>query len=142
MKKNGEYWDKYTFNADFGDRGSFYFSLAIGDALTDERKLEAKGRMTVDGKTFSWRNDFKESAWSHSLADEVRITAGKADMSGTLEKSRFVNAQDGAGPEHELSLYARFRARGQRQVGHLIHYETPQAAASAIRDFLRDPAER
>ena len=107
MKKNGEYWDKYTFNADFGDRGSFYFSLAIGDALTDERKLEAKGRMTVDGKTFSWRNDFKESAWSHSLADEVRISAGKAEMSGTPDKLRFVNEQDGGALELEFTPIAR-----------------------------------
>jgi len=119
MKKSSDYWDKYTFNADFGARGSFYYSLAIGDALSDDRKLEAKGRLTVDGKTFSWRNDFKEGAWSHTLGEQIEIKAGKAVMSGTPDKLRFVNEQDGGAVELEFTPIARaWRPRqGQAMFG-------------------------
>ncbi len=63
MKSSGDYWDKYTFNADFPN-GSFYFSYAIGDALTSAKKMESKGRLSIDKNTWSWRNDFKEGNWS------------------------------------------------------------------------------
>lgn len=94
MKSSGDYWDKYTFNADFPN-GSFYFSYAIGDAVTDAKKMESKGRLTVDKNTWSWRNDFKEGNWSHTSGEPMSITAGKAVMSGTAQEIKFTGETDG-----------------------------------------------
>ncbi|MCK6573371.1 hypothetical protein L6V77_20010 [Myxococcota bacterium] len=95
MKASGDYWDKYTFNAKFPN-GSFYFSYAIGDAITDAKKMESKGRLTIDKNTWSWRNDFKEGQWSHVGGEPMSITAGKASMSGTPQSLLFKGETDGA----------------------------------------------
>lgn len=95
MKSAGDYWDKYTFNAEFPN-GAFYFSYAIGDPITDAKKMESKGRLTVDKNTWSWRNDFKAGNWSFVSGEPMSITAGKAVMSGSAQELKFAGETDGA----------------------------------------------
>ena len=82
--KSGEgYGEKYTFNADFGERGSFYFSLAITNLGFGDRKMEAKGRLTVDGESFRWKKKLDSDEWSFTKAPNFSISAGPATISGT-----------------------------------------------------------
>ena len=85
--KSGEgYGEKYTFNADFGERGSFYFSLAITNLGFGDRKMEAKGRLTVDGETLRWKKKLDSDEWSFTKAPNFSISAGPATFSGTPKR--------------------------------------------------------
>ena len=119
MRKGGDYWDKYTFNANLGEKGTFYFSLAIGDPLSADKKLDCKGRLTFEDKTYRWDNDFRESAWSHTSGDTSKITAGRASLESDGEKLTFRNETDGMSYEFEFTPIARpWRPKsGQIQFG-------------------------
>ena len=98
MKSSSDYWDKYPFNADLPN-GKFYVSLAVGDALSDDKKLESKGHFVSADTDFSWKNDFKEGQWSFTSGEPMNITAGKATMEGTPQAVTFKNETDGGAYE-------------------------------------------
>jgi len=84
--KDGEgYGEKYTFNGEFGDRGSFYFSLAISNLGFGDRKMEAKGRLTIDGQSIRWKKKLDADEWSFTKAP-FSIKAGPATLSGTPKR--------------------------------------------------------
>lgn len=82
MRKNDSYGEKYTFNAEFGDQGSMYFSLTISNFGIGDFKMEAKGRFTFDGQEFTWKKSLDEDEWSHKK-DQFYIKAGPAIIRGT-----------------------------------------------------------
>lgn len=87
--KGGEgYGDKYTFNAEFGARGSLYVSLTIANLGFGDHKMEAKGRLTLDGKTFRWNKKLDDDEWS-SAKGRLNIQAGPVTLSGTPERLTF-----------------------------------------------------
>ena len=87
--KDGEgYGEKYTFDANFGERGSFYFSMAIANLGIGDRKMEAKGRLTLDGETIKWKKKLAADEWSFTEAP-FSITAGPAKLSGDPKKLTF-----------------------------------------------------
>ena len=86
------YGEKYTFDADFGDRGSFYFSMTITNLGLGSHKMEAKGRLTVDGHKFKWKKQLDDDDWKHSKSP-FSIKAGPAGMSGTPQKLLFTAAK-------------------------------------------------
>ncbi len=87
--KNGEgYGDKYTFNADFGERGDMYFSLTITNLGFGDHKMEAKGRVTLDGHTFRWKRKLDDDEWK-SQSGQLNIKAGPATLSGTPDRLVF-----------------------------------------------------
>lgn len=85
MKKGDGYGEKYTFNGEFGDRGSFYFSLTISNLGWGDFNMESKGRLTLDGKKFSWKKKLDEDDWKYDK-EHFKIQAGPATISGTPEK--------------------------------------------------------
>ena len=85
MKSGEGYGEKYTFNADFGDRGSFYFSLALTNLGWGDGKMEAKGRLTIDGKQIRWKKKLDSDEWSFTK-EPFSITAGPAKISGTPQR--------------------------------------------------------
>lgn len=85
LSSDDGYGEKYTFNADFGDQGSFYFSLTISNLGFGEHKMEAKGRLSVGDQKFSWKKEMDKGDWKHSKSD-FSITAGPAHISGTPDK--------------------------------------------------------
>lgn len=112
LRKEGDYWDKYTFNATFPN-GKFYVSLAVGDALSDDKKLESKGHFKAAETDFSWKNDIKEGQWSHTTGEAVSIVAGKAEMAGTPQSIVFKNETDGGAYELTFTPIAQpWRPRG------------------------------
>lgn len=119
MKGGEEYWEKYTFDADFGERGSFYFSMGIANLGPGDHKLEAKGRLTIDGHKFSWKHDHDDDEWKHGGGDTFWIRAGKASISGTPERLVFENEDGGDAFEIVYTPIARaWRPRdGQVQYG-------------------------
>lgn len=87
--KGGEgYGDKYTFNADFGERGSMYVSLTIANLGFGDHKMEAKGRLTLDGKTFRWKKKLDDDEWSNT-SGRLNVKAGPVTMSGTPDRLVF-----------------------------------------------------
>ncbi|MCA9538791.1 MAG: hypothetical protein KC620_07880 [Myxococcales bacterium] len=118
MKDGEGYGDKYTFNADFGDRGSFYFSLTISNLGLGDHKMEAKGRLSVDGKEMRWDKDLDEDDWSYAK-DKLLIKAGPATLSGTPDALRFQVDAGGNALDFTFTPIARaWRPRnGQVQFG-------------------------
>ncbi|MBV72293.1 MAG: hypothetical protein CMH52_13295 [Myxococcales bacterium] len=87
--KDGEgYGEKYTFDAKFGDRGSFYFSMAIANLGIGDKKMEAKGRLTLDGKVIRWKQKLAAGEWSFN-ASPLSIKAGSAELSGEPQELKF-----------------------------------------------------
>ncbi|MBU1431521.1 hypothetical protein KKF91_13340 [Myxococcota bacterium] len=85
LKEGEGYGEKYTFDADFGARGSFYFSLTISNLGLGDHKMEAKGRLTIDNEKFTWRKELSDDEWSFKK-DPFQIKAGPASLSGEPEK--------------------------------------------------------
>ncbi len=85
LKEGEGYGEKYTFDADFGERGSFYFSLAISNLGIGDHKMDARGRLTIDGKKFKWKKSMDEDEWSFDKKG-FSIKAGPAKISGTPKK--------------------------------------------------------
>ena len=83
MAEGEGYGEKYTFNADFGDRGSFYYSLTISNLGFGDHKMEAKGRLTLDGQKYTWKKQLDDDDWKFTKSGEFKITAGPATLSGT-----------------------------------------------------------
>ncbi|MCA9545436.1 MAG: hypothetical protein KC613_13625 [Myxococcales bacterium] len=77
------YGEKYTFNADFGERGSLYYSLTVSNLGFGDHKMEAKGRLTLDGEKYTWKKQLDDDDWSFSKSGEFKISAGPATLSGT-----------------------------------------------------------
>lgn len=88
LHKGDGYGDKYTFDGDFGDRGSFYFSMTITNLGLGTHKMEAKGRLTVDGHKFKWSKQLSRDDWKNT-SDPFSITAGPATISGTPQRLVF-----------------------------------------------------
>ncbi|MEE2787008.1 MAG: hypothetical protein VX589_06685 [Myxococcota bacterium] len=109
MKGGEGYGEKYTFDANFGDRGSMYFSLAITNLGFGDHKMEAKGRLTVDGQSFKWKKKMDRDEWSFDR-DKFSINAGPAKVSGTPERLVFV-AKSG---DNEVELVMTPIARAWR----------------------------
>ncbi len=87
--KDGEgYGEKFTFDAKFGDRGTFYFSMAIANLGIGDRKMEAKGRLTLDGKVIRWKQKLSADEWSFSDAP-FSIKAGQSELSGNPQEMKF-----------------------------------------------------
>ncbi len=82
MHKGEGYGEKYTFNAEFGERGSMYFSLTISNFGIGDFKMEAKGRFTLDGEDYSWKKELDDDEWKYKK-DQFYIKAGPATISGT-----------------------------------------------------------
>ena len=101
MKGGEGYGDKYTFDADFGERGNMYFSMAISNLGLGDHKMQAKGRLTIGKQVFRWKKKLDSDEWSYSK-NEFQITAGPAKASGT-PKRLVLTAKDG-GNELELVL--------------------------------------
>jgi hypothetical protein len=87
MKGGEGYGEKWTFDGKFGERGSLYYSLAISNLGIGDHKMEAKGRLTVDGVEFKWKKELDDDDWSHAK-DTLDIKAGPAHVHGTPEKLR------------------------------------------------------
>lgn len=85
LGKDEGYGEKYTFNGEFGERGSLYFSLTISNLGMGDHKMEAKGRMTLDGQKVTWKKDMDDDEWSHA-ASPFSIKAGPATLSGTPDE--------------------------------------------------------
>lgn len=82
LGKDEGYGEKYTFDGDFGDRGSLYFSMTISNLGMGDHKMEAKGRLTIDGKKFRWKKELDDDEWKWSKTP-FRIKAGPATLSGS-----------------------------------------------------------
>lgn len=82
LGKDEGYGEKYTFNGEFGERGSLYFSLTISNLGMGDHKMEAKGRMTIDGKKVKWKKEMDDDEWKHT-ASPFMIKAGPATLSGS-----------------------------------------------------------
>jgi hypothetical protein len=85
MKKGEGYGEKWTFNANFGDRGSMYYSLTISNMGMGDHKMEAKGRLTLDGEKIAWKKKLDDDEWSYSKG-KLNIKAGPAHLFGTPKK--------------------------------------------------------
>jgi hypothetical protein len=92
MAKGEGYGEKYTFNADLGDRGNLYFSMTISNLGFGDHKMEAKGRLTLDGKSYKWKKALDDDEWKHGKAPFF-IKAGPAKISGTPKRLVFEVAQ-------------------------------------------------
>ncbi len=116
--KGGEgYGDKYTFNADFGERGSFYFSITVSNLGMGDHKLEAKGRLSLDGEKFKWKKQLDKGDWKWGKAP-FHITAGPAKISGTPKNLVFDVSKGGKTLHLEFTPIANaWRPRGGQ-----IHY--------------------
>ena len=79
------YGEKYTFKGEFGERGSFYFSLTISNIGLGDHNMESKGRLTIDGQKFTWKKELDDDEWS-SEKGRFHIKAGPADISGTPDR--------------------------------------------------------
>ena len=66
MKGGEGYGDKYTFDADFGERGNMYFSMAISNLGLGDHKMQAKGRLTIGTQVFRWKKKLDSDEWSHA----------------------------------------------------------------------------
>ena len=106
MKGNEDYWEKYTFDADFGERGSMYFSMGIANLGSGDHKLDARGRLTIDGRSFKWKKEYDDDEWRNEKQG-FRIRAGKASMSGTPERLVFENERGGDAFEITFTPIAR-----------------------------------
>ncbi len=133
------YGEKYTFDADFGDRGSFYFSMTITNIGLGSHKMEAKGRMTVDGHKFKWKKQLDADEWKHSK-QPFNVSAGPASISGTPRRLVFTSAKGSekvelvftpiANPWRPLNGQIRFRG------GNVSDYTVfPLMKVSARYDF-------
>ena len=107
MKGGEGYGDKYTFDADFGERGNMYFSMAISNLGLGDHKMQAKGRLTIGTQVFRWKKKLDSDEWSHAK-DKFEIKAGPATASGTPD--RLVLAANEGGNEFELVLTPIARA--------------------------------
>ena len=118
MGKDEGYGDKYTFNADFPDGGSFYFSLTISNLGMGDHKMEAKGRMTAGDKSFKWNKKLDDDEWKFTKSP-FSVTAGPASISGTPEKLTLKARGGGGEVELEFTPIARaWRPKnGQIQFG-------------------------
>ncbi len=113
MKDSDEYWDKYTFNGDFGDRGSFYFSIGIANLGVGDHKLEAKSRLSVDGHKFEWKHETEKDGWKNAGGETFQIDVKNAQVSGTPERLVFKNEVGGDAFEVVFTPIARaWRPRG------------------------------
>ena len=112
------YGEKYTFNADFPGKGTFYFSLTISNLGMGDHNMEAKGRLTLGEQKFAWNKKLDDDEWKHSKSP-FSITAGPASLSGTPEK--LVMTAKAGGNEVELEFTPIGRAwrpkNGQVQFG-------------------------
>ena len=79
------YGEKYTFNGNFGARGSLYVSMTISNLGMGDGKMEAKGRLTIDGKKFKWKKKLDRDEWSFTKSP-FAIKAGPATLSGNPEE--------------------------------------------------------
>lgn len=94
LGKDEGYGEKYTFNGNFGARGTFYFSMTISNLGMGDHKMESKGRLTIDGKSFKWKKKLDDDEWSHTKSP-FSITAGPAVLSGDPD-NLVMTAKDGA----------------------------------------------
>jgi hypothetical protein len=100
------YGEKYTFKGEFGDRGSFYFSLTISNLGLGDHKMESKGRLTIDGKKFAWKKELDEDEWSFDKKS-FNIKAGPATISGTPERIVITAAKGSDATEMVFTPIAR-----------------------------------
>ncbi len=85
MRGGEGYGEKYTFNADFGDRGSLYFSLTLSSLGVGDNKMDARGRLTIDGKEFKYKKSLDEDDWKFEKG-RLYIKAGPAILEGTPDR--------------------------------------------------------
>lgn len=96
MKGGEGYGEKYTFNADFGERGRLYYSLTISNLGLGDHKMEAKGALYLDGKKYAWKKNLDDDEWK-SGKSPFFIKAGPARLSGTPKNLVFeVDQGDGS----------------------------------------------
>jgi hypothetical protein len=84
----GSYGEKYTFDADFGDRGRFYFSMQISNIGVGDEKMTARGSVTIDGEKIRWSFKRDEGKWKYNKK-KLDIRGGSAKLSGTVQALRF-----------------------------------------------------
>ena len=84
----GNYGEKYTFDADFGERGRFYFSMQISNIGMGDEKMTARGSVTIDGERIPWSFKRDEGEWKYNKK-KLDIRAGSAKISGTVKALRF-----------------------------------------------------
>lgn len=101
MKDGSGYGQKYTFNAEYGERGRLYFSMTISNLGIGNHKMEAKGNLRLDDKTISWKKDLKAKDW-HFKAAPFQVEAGPAKISG--EPTRLVFEVKNSDGEFEVTF--------------------------------------
>lgn len=101
MKGGEGYGQKYTFNAEYGERGRMYFSLTITNLGWGDHKMEAKGNLSLDGKKFSWKKSLDDDDWKYTKSP-FTITAGPASLSG--EPTRLVMSAKSGKDEFEATF--------------------------------------
>ncbi len=94
MHEGDGYGEKYTFNADFGEIGDFYFSMAISNFGVGDHKMEARGRFTIDGKKVEWKRELDSDEWSNNK-NSFRIKAGTAVIQGTPDRLVLTSTKSG-----------------------------------------------
>ena len=82
------YGEKYTFDANFGKTGSFYFSMSIANIGIGDHKMHARGVLKIDGQKFYWNFKKDDDEWSHNK-NKIHIKAGGATLSGTPNRLTF-----------------------------------------------------
>ncbi|MFZ8757534.1 alpha/beta fold hydrolase [Microbacterium sp. HMH0099] len=86
--------------------------------------------------------DVLHEAFVTSVSHDVRESAPRITQPTLLIAAEKDDITPIEAERHLATLFPDARLVEIPDVGHLIHYETPQAAASAIRDFLRETAGR
>jgi hypothetical protein len=89
------YGEKYTFDADFGKRGSFYFSMSITNIGIGDHKMHAKGVLKIDGEKFRWSFKKDNGDWSYDKKN-ISIKAGGASLSGSIDNLIFTAKHKGS----------------------------------------------
>ena len=84
----GNYGEKYTFDADFGERGRFYFSMQISNIGVGDEKMTARGSVTIDGEKIPWSFKRDEGKWKYDKK-RLDIRGGSAKISGSVKALRF-----------------------------------------------------
>ncbi len=117
--------------------------MSITMAKTKDRAL----RRFIHDQHDTYFSDFADrdvlrDAFVASVSHDVRVFAPQIDTPTLLVAAQKDDITPIAAERHLATLFPNASLVEIADVGHLIHYETPEEAAGAIRRFLRVPVAR